>query len=167
MKANKKMYPGGGMLRNKYNNGGPVSGYGMSNRQMQGALMSRPSQPTPKKVVSTATKPAPATKPASMAKRPAPATAKPASMVNPLTLSGAPAYTRPAKPYLSSRGRPMSEKVAGAPKYKGVEVSLTSSNPRCNRSSDSNSNISSIVPFDSNSNMGKINSCLPGIGTLS
>jgi hypothetical protein len=43
MKANKKMYPGGGMLRNKYANGGAVYGFGMSRGQGAAALASRPS----------------------------------------------------------------------------------------------------------------------------
>lgn len=43
MKAKKKMYPGGGMLRNKYAQGGAVYGYGMSRGQGAAALASRPS----------------------------------------------------------------------------------------------------------------------------
>lgn len=43
MKANKKMYPGGGMLRNKYAQGGAVYGFGMSRGQGAAALASRPS----------------------------------------------------------------------------------------------------------------------------
>ena len=43
MKANKKMYPVGGMLRNKYANGGAVYGFGMSRGQGAAALASRPS----------------------------------------------------------------------------------------------------------------------------
>ena len=35
-------YPGGGMLRNKYADGGAVGGYGMSRGQMSAALASRP-----------------------------------------------------------------------------------------------------------------------------
>jgi hypothetical protein len=90
MKAKKNMYPGGGMLRNKYAQGGAVSGYGMSNRQMQGALTSRPSQPTARKVASTTAKPTSAAKPASMVKRPV------ATMATPETKPSAPSTT--AKP---------------------------------------------------------------------
>lgn len=43
MKAKKKMYPGGGMLRNEYAQGGAVYGYGMSRGQGAAALASRPS----------------------------------------------------------------------------------------------------------------------------
>lgn len=42
MKAKKKMYPGGGMLRNEYAQGGAVDGYGMS-RGQGATLASRPS----------------------------------------------------------------------------------------------------------------------------
>lgn len=43
MKAKKKMYPGGGMLRNEYAQGGAVYGFGMSRGQGAAALASRPS----------------------------------------------------------------------------------------------------------------------------
>jgi hypothetical protein len=43
MKAKKNMYPGGGMLRNKYAQGGAVYGFGMSRGQGAAALASRPS----------------------------------------------------------------------------------------------------------------------------
>lgn len=88
MKAKKKMYPGGGMLRNEYAQGGAVYGYGMSRGQGAAALASRPSvKPSQPSMPARATaRPSMATTttapsravpvtPASMAKRPVTTTA--------------------------------------------------------------------------------------------
>ncbi len=88
MKAKKKMYPGGGMLRNEYTQGGAVYGYGMSRGQGSAALASRPTvksaQPSmPARatarpaMATTTTAPSRAVSvtPASMAKRPVTTTA--------------------------------------------------------------------------------------------